>query len=233
MNSDMNKLYKDCETCFFKNTCNQTISKSEFDFLFQDTVQQTFKKGEAIFKQNMQTNYLVYLLNGKVKFNFEDENGKNLILMILKAPSLLGLANILNEDINVFSIIAIDKCKGCLIDKEKLKLLGLTDKMFMLDILKMSTSMFRNSIYNFISLTHKQANGRIADILLYLSKNIYNSNQILLTLTRKELSEFAGFSQEQVIHIIRNLNSDGIIKINGKKIEILNFDRLLKISTTG
>jgi len=228
-----NEIEADCRECLFKTTCNQSISQSDFDILFQSTVQQNYKKGEVILKQGMKSDYLVYLRKGIVKFNFEDVNGKNLILTISKAPTLLGLANILNENVNIFSIVAIEECNGCLIDLNNLKMLAFNNQIFMLNILKMSTEMFRNSIFSFISLAHKQVNGRIADILIYLSKNIYENNDFILSLSRQEIAEFAGCSKENVTNTLHNFGSDGIIKVGGKKIEIVDYERLLKISKTG
>ncbi len=226
-------LTEDCLECLFKTTCNQTISQEDFDFLFQSTTQQNYKKGEVILKQGLKTNNLVYLLKGIVKFNYEDENKKNLILTITKAPTLLGLANILNEDVSIFSIVAIEESRGCLIDLDKLKMLALNNRLFMLNILKMSTGMFRSSIFNFISLAHKQVNGRIADILINLTKNVYQNNSFILSISRQEFAEYAGCSKENVIHTLRNFDNDNIIKISGKSIKILNLDRLIKISQVG
>lgn len=233
MGTNKIEIKEDCLACLFKTTCNQTISQDDFNFLFQSTVQQTYKQGEIILKQGMKANHLVYLLDGIVKFNYEDENKKNLILTISKAPTLLGLANVLNEDVNVFSIIAIEECRGCLIDLNKLKVLALNNRLFMLNILKMSTGLFRNSIFNFISLAHKQVNGRIADILISLSQMVYHSNSFILSVSRQELAEYAGCSKENVIHTLRNFDADGIIKISGKKVEIVDLERLKKISKAG
>ncbi|HNY07812.1 MAG TPA: Crp/Fnr family transcriptional regulator [Bacteroidales bacterium] len=227
------EILEDCKECLFKLACDYFISQSDFEMLFQSTVQQNYKKGEVILKQGMKGNHLVYLRKGIVKFNYEDANGKNLILTISKSPTLLGLANILNEDVNIFSIIAIEECSGCLIDMDNLKMLAFNNQIFMLNILKMSTEMFRNSIFSFISLAHKQVYGRVADILIYLSKDIYQSNQFVLSLSRQEIAEFAGCSKENVIYTLHNFDSDGIIKVSGKKIEIISFERLFKISKSG
>lgn len=227
------EISEDCLNCLFKTTCNQYLGQDDFNAMFQSTVQHNYKQGEMILKQGLKSNHLVYLLKGIVKFNYEDENGKNLILTISKAPTLLGLANILNEDVNIFSIQAIEECKGCLIDVNKLKLLALNNRLFMLNILKMSTGMFRSSILNFISLAHKQVNGRVADILIYLSNNIYQKNSFVLSLSRQELAEFAGCSKENVIHTLRKFDTDGIIKVSGKKIEIIDPERLVKIGKSG
>ena len=180
----------------------------------------------------MKTNHLVYLTKGIVKFYYE-ENNKGLIITIDKAPTLLGLANILNEDINVVSIIAIEDCTGCLIDMKKFKLMLIKERNMMLNIMSESTKMFRKSIFNFMSLAHKQSNGRIADILIYLSENIYESTSFTLTISRQELAEFAGCSKELIIHTLQNFSTEGIINVNSKKIEILDISRLHNISKIG
>ncbi len=228
----MDKFIADCLECHFRENLCQGLPAIDFQNLFESTTQINYKKGELILKQGLKTKHLVYLSKGIVKF-YHDDNGKGLIITIDKAPTLLGLANILNEDINVFSIYAIEDCVACLIDLTKFKFLILSNRQFMLNIMSLSTAMFRKSIFNFISLAHKQVNGRIADILIHLSENIYQSHTFILSLSRQELAEFAGCSKENVIHTLRNFDDDGIIKASGKNLEILDFDRLQKISKTG
>jgi CRP-like cAMP-binding protein len=228
----MEQLSKECIDCFFKSTLCRDLSSEEFNSLFELAKQNTYKKGEVLFKQGMKTNHLVFLTQGIVKFVYDD-NGKDLIVTIDNAQTLLGLANILNEDVNLFSIIAIEDCKGCIIDINKFKLLLLNNREFMLEIMGVSTQMFRKSILNFISIAHKQSNGRIADILIYLSDNIYKSNSFTLSLSRQELADYAGCSKELIIHTLQKFNSDGILTISGKNIEIMDMERLYKISKLG
>lgn len=233
MPEPLNNDVKSCLENLFRIAGSQHLIKPEVESFFAGTKQHTFKKGEVILKQGVKTGYLVFLTDGIVKFNYEDDNGKNLILTINKAPTLLGLANILNEDVNIFSIVAVEDCRGCLLDLDKLKLVGMSDQSFMMGIITMSTEMFRTSIYNFISLAHKQVNGRIADILIFLSQNIYHSGSFQLSLSRQEMAEFAGCSKENVIHTLRKFDADGIISVTGKNIEIIDIQRLVMISKAG
>jgi CRP/FNR family transcriptional regulator len=227
------KMTDNCAECRFKTNICKGNNRKLFKGLFQHTQIYNYKKGETILKQGMKTDHLINLTKGMVKFYFEDENRKGLIITIDKAPTLLGLANILNEDINVVSIIAIEDCTGCLIDLTKFKLLLIRDREMMLNIMSDSTKMFRKSILNFISIAQKQAYGRIADILIYLSKNVYEKSDFVLTLSRQELAEFAGCSKELIINTLQNFDKENIIKISGKKIEILDINRLHTISKVG
>jgi CRP-like cAMP-binding protein len=233
MNNNRKAPLDICADCLFKTICLQSMSEEDFNFLYESTIQKSYQKDEVIFQQGEKSPFLVFLQKGLVKFNYLDTNNKNLVLTIVSAPSLLGLANVLNEDINLFSIIAIEDSMGCQIDLNKVKVLAMKNKNFLISLTKLSTDMFRNSIYNVISLAHKQINGRIADILLFLAREIYHSNTFTLSISRQELAEFAGCSKENVIKSLRSLNRDNIIRISGKEIEILDIKKLIKISQKG
>jgi len=233
MNNNRKAPLDICADCLFKTICLQSMSEEDFNFLYESTIQKSYQKDEVIFQQGEKSPFLVFLQKGLVKFNYLDTNNKNLILTIVSAPSLLGLANVLNEDINLFFIIAIEDSMGCQIDLNKVKVLAMKNKNFLISLTKLSTDMFRNSIYNVISLAHKQINGRIADILLFLAREIYHSNTFTLSISRQELAEFAGCSKENVIKSLRSLNRDNIIRISGKEIEILDIKKLIKISQKG
>lgn len=233
MNNNKKAPLDICADCIFKTICLKSMSEEDFNFLYESTIQKSYQKDEVIFQQGEKSPFLVFLQKGLVKFNYLDANNKNLILTIVSAPSLLGLANVLNEDINLFSIIAIEDSMGCQLDLNKLKVLAMRNKNFLISLTKLSTDMFRNSIYNVISLAHKQINGRIADILLFLARDVYHSNTFTLSISRQELAEFAGCSKENVIKSLRSLNRDNIIRISGKEIEILDIKKLIKISQKG
>jgi CRP/FNR family transcriptional regulator len=221
-----------CASCFFKNGLCKGLTDEEFNSIFDQTKQYTYKKGETILKQGSKCTELIFLTEGIVKF-VTDSNGKELIVAIDKAQTLLGLANILNEDVNLFSIVAVSECRGCVINLNRFKLFITSNRKFMFEIMGLSTQMFRSAIFNFISVARKQSNGRVADVLIYLSDKIYESRSFSLGLSRQELSDYAGCSREQLIHTLRAFSNDGIISVSGKNVEILDYDKLITISRVG
>ena len=82
-------------------------------------------------------------------------------------------------------------------------------------------------------MTHRQSYGRLADLLLCLSGNIFKSKIFLLDLTRKELAELAGMSTENVIRILKQFQKDELISLDGKTFEIINSEALRKICSIG
>ena len=52
-------------------------------------------------------------------------------------------------------------------------------------------------------------------------------------ISRKELAELTGMSTESVIRMLKKFKDDGIIKLEGKSVNIANYDLLRKISEYG
>ncbi|MEI7664229.1 MAG: Crp/Fnr family transcriptional regulator [Bacteroidota bacterium] len=227
------KDQSDCNKCLFKALSCQYVNPGEFQKLQQSSLRVHFAKGEEILRQGAKSAHLVFLQSGIVKISMQDESGKGLILTITRSPAMLGGADALNNGLNLYSLQAIEECEVCLIDIGTLLEIARTNSMFTLKLMEMMAMMFKASILNFISLAHKQVNGRIADIVLYLSRSVYLDTTFTLSLSRKEIAEFAGCSTENVIHTLSKFHREGIIQVIGKKIVILDTGRLERISKLG
>ena len=84
-----------------------------------------------------------------------------------------------------------------------------------------------------VNICSKQLRGRISYLLITFAKEIYFNTKFDLPLTRKEFGELIDMSTENVIRILSEFRKDELIKIDGSKIEILNFESLDKISRFG
>ena len=66
-----------------------------------------------------------------------------------------------------------------------------------------------------------------------LHKNIFEINPFELILTRQELAEFTGMTKESVSRILKEFKEEGLIEIEEKFVEILDFDKMTSISRKG
>ena len=218
---------------WLKRISLQFISETDFNKIEKSSVKMIFKKGETILKQGGISTHIVYLEKGIVKFNYENEAGKKLILTVVTASKILGGANLFYKDNNIFSIIAVEDCEVILIDANVLLNVMKANANFSIMLFQLASGMFKNSIQNFISLAYKQKEGRIADIILYLASEVYVNNSFHLSLTRKEIAEFAGCSAENVIMTLSKWQNEKIINLEGKHIEIIDIQKLKLISKIG
>lgn len=232
MIEDDSRLF-DCNSCVFKTISCHYIGNDDFEVIRQLSVQLHFEKGETIVKQGSKSTHLIFLHKGILKFTYQNQSGKNFIMTVVAGPKLLGGANLFFKNTNIFSLVAIEKCDICLIDENAFKNTLVKHGNYLLTLFEKTIEMFQSSIFNFISLAHQQVNGRIADILIYLSEEVYKNQEYEFTLSRKEISEFAACSHENVITTLSRLNKEGTITLVGKKIIINDLNKLKEISKRG
>lgn len=232
MSEDRYSLFS-CNQCTFRRLSCHFLGEDDFELIRRHSTQLKFKKGETIFKQGGNSTHIIFMHRGVVKFNFQNDNGKNFIMTVVSGPKLLGGANLFFKETNIFSIIAVEDCDICLIDGKEFRNAIMKHSSYMMVLFERSLEMFQASIFNFISLAHKQVNGRIADILLYLNDNVYANSEFEFTLSRKEIAEFAACSHENVINTLSRFNKEGIVRLEGKKISIVDKAKLSEISKKG
>jgi CRP/FNR family transcriptional regulator len=84
-----------------------------------------------------------------------------------------------------------------------------------------------------ISLTQKQMHGRMADGLLYLSKDFFKSDTFKLHLSRQEIADLTAMSKDSAIRILKDFERDGLIALKGNELSILDTEQLISISIKG
>ncbi|MCL1973607.1 MAG: Crp/Fnr family transcriptional regulator [Bacteroidetes bacterium] len=210
------------------------ITNDEFKKIEKTSVYLRFKKGETILKQGHAPTHIAYLQSGIVKFNLQSpDSEKNTILTLVAAPKVLGGANLFYKDNNLFSIVAVEDCEILLIESKVFFELLKNNGPYAIAMFQMASEMFKKSILNFISVANKQKEARIADVFIYMMEEVYFGTTFKLSLTRKEVAEFACCSVENVIMTLSKWQQEGIVSIEGKNFEILNLDKLRYISRVG
>ena len=75
--------------------------------------------------------------------------------------------------------------------------------------------------------------GRIADALIYLTDEIYESVRIGPDISRQDIADYTSMSKDSAIRILKEFERDNIIRLEGKTIEVVDGDRLHSISVNG
>lgn len=200
--------------------------------LFENTNTINYHKGETLCKQDAIVNQLIYIEKGYAKVYIEHK-GKNIILRILRSGDIIGLHNLFYNQQYAYSATAIAPCTVKSVSFTKLHEQMQDDPRLSHTIiarLNMYTSGYFN---NFISLTQKQLHGRLADAIIHLAEDVYQSNEFELHLSRKDIAEFTGMATESAIRIIKEFHNDKIIELQGKNLRIVSMKLLKKLSDLG
>lgn len=213
--------------------CFEKLSKDELEFVEQNAVRIKYQKNEILCKQGSFVSHIMHIEDGLAKV-FIDDGTKSLVLKVIPSGNLLGLTSI-SEEHNTYKYSAMAYVDSVirLIDINAFRQLVIQNAEFAKEVIDILSA---NSIQingRFFCLTHKQAYGRLADILLCLSRQVFKKDEFELPLSRKDLAELSGMSSETVIRMIKKFSEDGLIQLKGKSFKVLDYDRLISISDKG
>jgi CRP/FNR family transcriptional regulator len=225
-------MQNDCKHCPFNSRATATLSDENFQQLTDNHLELRFGKGDSIIKQGMFSTNVVFLRHGLVKIHLNGPYHEQIVRLV-KAPSYLGLPTTFGDKVNQYSVTAVTEVEVCFIDINIFRKILNQNRDFSNEIILELSKNELDSFRRCANRTQKQIRGNMADILLEFSGKIFGSNTFTLPLTQTELAGMIDTSRESVSRVLTEFDKDGIIKLTGKKIEILNQKSLLMISQNG
>ncbi|MDL2227673.1 Crp/Fnr family transcriptional regulator [Bacteroidales bacterium OttesenSCG-928-K03] len=193
-----------------------------------------FKAGETLFKQGTFTSAIMLVIDGFVKEYMENDSGKNTNLRIATTGDFLSLSGVFFPGSYHFTAEALNDCTICVFENDYLRKLAGENASFGLRLMERfgRTESTYFSVLN--SMLYKQMNGKIAKVLLYLSSfPEIDGASVYDFLSRKDIADFAIVTPENATRVIKSFEADGLIKLEDKRIIILDYLALEKIKELG
>ncbi len=225
--------YTACTISSHHCRCFDKLTEEENKLLEESSVTIRYKKGEIICKQGSFVSQVMYVEKGLAKV-FLDNGSNSLVLKIIPDGNLLGLVSVSMEyNTYQYSAMAYIDTVVKQIDINLFRELLNRNPAFAKEVIDILSANSVQIYGRFFCLTHKQAFGRLADILLCLSERIFKSKEFDLPLSRKDLAELSGMSSETVIRILKKFSEEGLVSMESKKFTVHNYERLQQISDKG
>ncbi len=209
------------------------LNNSELDVLNQNKITVHYKKNDTIVKQGTFVNNIFFSQSGLFKLHVEG-NQKNIILTFKGSKVFLGISSIYHSTgMHLYSVTALEDCIVDMYDMSAFKQVLQTNVAFANEILKYVNHNSGRIFRRFINMTEKNARGKVANMILCLSNSVYFSPEYTLNITRKEMADFLGISMENIVRILKEFKNDGLVIVEGKRIQIINADSLIKVYDFG
>jgi CRP/FNR family transcriptional regulator len=222
-----------CDECKLKALFFQNVSVNEMHSLCESRTEQNYNKGEYIIEQGKLVEEFIYLKSGLVKLFITNANDKEQILSFAKPFDFVSLLSILSSEVHSYSVMAIEDSTTCNISIREVKRIILENGLFAMSILEKMSKVSDNVINESLAIRRRNLRGRVAYVLLHFYHDIYQNPSFELPISRKEIAEYIGMTTENVIRALTEFRKDGIIKIFGKVIEIVDEQKLKQISEHG
>ncbi len=223
---------KNCFDCASKSPMFDLLSNAELELINNNKFEVKFKKGEMIRKQGTFLSHVISINSGLAKLYIEGINGKNLILRIIKTKSFIGGPGMYYDQRHHYSVIALVDLSACFIEMNVFKQIIHTNPDFASEFMKEFSRNMLLTYDHLISLTQKNTPGRMAEALLYLANDIFESNRFNQVITKTDLADLTGMARDSAVKILREFKDEKLISLDNG-IRILNPQALVKISEFG
>ena len=222
-----------CEFCELKELFVDKLTGDHFDIVCGGKVEKDYRQGETIIKEGTRIRDFIYLKSGLVKLFRTDSSGKEQIISIAKPMDYVSLLSVFSDKKYNYSVSALEDSVTCNLKLDDVFKIVNENGTLALNLLSKMSRITDKLILDSLQIRIKHLRGRVAYLLLYFSQDVYASLEFDLPLTRKEMAEYVGMTTENVIRTLSEFRKDGILKIYGKTIHIVNPESLKSVAEFG
>lgn len=207
------------------------LSKAEIIHIFNLIHHQvkTYQAEEIIAYSGCKCNKLFMLIEGSVRGEMIDDNGKTIKVEDVFAPDTFAEAFIFAENPELLvNIVANEASKILIINKDDfLKLLN-SNKTILENYLTVLSNRFVIVTDKMKTLSLKKLEGKLANYFLQLEKT-NKSVKFKLPHTHQQLADYFGVARPSLSRVISSFVKQEILNVDRKDVEIINKQSLLNI----
>lgn len=222
-----------CVSCDFREIVFSYLTDPSIEELCDYKEEQFYHKGEVINHEGEKISNFKYLKSGLVKLYRRTSSGDEQVITITRPFEFVSNMSIFSEEKYQYSVSALEDSVVCTVKLDFIKELFMKNGGFAMSLLTKISRLNDKIITQTLDIRQKNLVGRVAFVLLYFTNDIYRSRVFELPVSRKEIADYIGMSTANVIRTLSDFKKEGIIRVFGKTIEVVEIEKLESISRHG
>lgn len=199
------------------------LSNRQLDILYKAGVIKKFTKGDVIVYQDDPGDTFYIGVSGRVKVTLLNEDGKEIILSILKGGDFFGELSLLDDEPRSASVLAVEDATLFLLTKRQFHQLITAYPDMLRKVLREICARLRRADEKIESLAFLDVYGRAFSVLQQLAhdqgRKTEHGIEILHAPTHEELSNMVGASREAITRIIKILKENrNLVSYKGRRL---------------
>ena len=210
------------------------LPEKDLEMLLAHKTDESYKKGDIIFRQGGYPSGVFYIRSGKVKKYRIDKQGGEQIIYVANAGELIGYHAVLAEDRYPDSAATLESCKISFIPREDFLECVKQSDLLTKSLLKILSHEFAVMVNNISLIGQRSVKERLATQLIVLREKYKSSKQtgspIEIDIGREDLANLVGSTRENIVRILSEFKGRKILQTKGRKIIVLNVRKLIQIA---
>jgi CRP-like cAMP-binding protein len=196
---------------------------------------QSFVKDAVILSEQEAGSALFVIVSGKVKISrvSNDNLDKEVILSLLNPSDFFGEMALLDGLKRSATVTAMEESKVFIIQRNDFLDLLKTHPEVSISLLQELTQRLRAAGMKIKALSLKDAEGKVATVLLQLADDIGKIKQGVVEIEKlpyqHELANMAGTSRETISRTLHSFAKKGLVELEGSKLRIISYEKFKEL----
>lgn len=215
-----------------RNTVFKHLTEDELAYIPFAEGLEKYKRGSLVYEEGHRINAFYVVVSGIIKIFKTGFDGKDQIIRFAKPGDIMGFRSTITHELACTSTKVIEDAEILVVPGDLVTSFVKQNGTFAMDMLMIACQELGEANDYITDIAQKTVRERLAEVLIHLESTFHlNAEKYLnISLTREELASMVGTATESVIRLLSEFKSDGLIGLNGRKIQILNEKELVRIA---
>jgi CRP/FNR family transcriptional regulator len=209
------------------------LPQDQISAIKQIAVEKHINKGEIVFSEGEEGHGFYVIAEGRVKIFKVSTEGKEQILHIFGAGQPFGEVPVFAGQKFPASAQAIDKTRALFLPRAAIVDLIAANPSLALNMLAVMSKKLRQFTVQIENLSLKEMPARLASYLIFLAEEQDADEFVTLKISKGQLASILGTIPETLSRIFAKLSGRNLIRVDGKKITLLDRDGLEDLAEYG
>ncbi|MFW5853878.1 MAG: Crp/Fnr family transcriptional regulator [Thermodesulfobacteriota bacterium] len=202
------------------------LPESQLSDIHRIAREREYAKGELIFSEGDEGNGFYVVVEGRVKIFKLSSEGKEQILHIFGPGEPFGEVPVFSGQSFPANAEAIAKSSLLFFPRQDFIGLISANPSLALNMLAVLSKRLRQFTVQVENLSLKEVPERLASYLIYLAEEQSTADAVSLPISKGQLASLLGTIPETLSRIFAKMSSEGLIRVEGKRIRLLDRESL-------
>jgi len=209
------------------------LPEDQISAIKQIAVEKTVNKGEILFSEGDEGKGFFVIAEGRLKVFKVSPEGKEQILHILGPGQPFGEVSVFAGQRFPANAQALDKARVLFLPRAAIVNLIAANPSLALNMLAVMSKKLRQFAVQIENLSLKEMPARLASYLIFLAEKQDAIDTVTLNISKGQLASILGTIPETLSRIFAKLSGQNLIRVEGKKITLLDRSGLEDLADYG
>lgn len=210
---------------------NHAKELKEFQKLSEKRHVRHAKAKEFLFMEGQTLNDVYFISEGKIKTYKSRGDGKELITGFHTKGDFLGYVALLEEEPSNETAIVMEDAEIAIIPKQDFLTLIYSSRDVARKFIKLLSNNLAEVENRLLNIAYQSVRQRVAGTLLQLKDSQGTSENEIVTISRKDISNIVGTATESLNRTLADFRDEGLVELDNHGIKILDKVKLEKLAS--